>query len=514
MRKLIFLLLITHCSLLIVRAQWVTHQNPLYQGNMLKPFVYVQFTDPHFGTQITRITDARSSHLPGIIPQYSKRQAWNVGETYLILQTGGGIFRLYNGETPYQFIRVLDGVEGEDVFWHPTDPNRIIYNDGNTLHSYNINTNQSSVIYSFSNYLYANSRGEGNLSNDGRYYAFVGRYTDTTFNTLNVFDFNTNSIISTMQLPSNLADLDWVSISPFGNYVVVDYADNIQGRYHGVEVYTRNFNFLWQKGLGAGHSDLGIDANGNEILVIAVYDSDSNKTFLRKYNLSNGQETTLFALSVWFDMHISCRSVVQNSYCFVSTFDYVGRLTADSTNWLPFEMEVFALKLDGSRQVARIAHHHSRRFSPYTPDPDSSIYWAEPHATVSREGKRMLWGSNWEQNMPSDTSCDTYVCNFRSFPPISVKSNLNTINKFTLYQNYPNPLNPITNIQFDLPKSEQVKLSVYNILGNEVAVLVNEKLNAGTYQVDWNGSSFASGVYYYNLTAGDYVEARKMLLLK
>jgi hypothetical protein len=495
---------------------------------MPKPSAGVSYTDPHFGTQITRITDARASHLPGIIPQYSKRQAWNVGETHLMLQTGSGIFRLYNGETPYQFIRVLQGVEGEDVFWHPTDPNRIIYNDANTLHSYNITTNQSTVIYSFSNYLFANTRGEGNLSNDGRYYAFCGRYTDSTYNTLNVFDFTSNSIISSMQLPANLADLDWVSISPLGNYVVVDYADEVQGRYHGVEVYNRNFNFIWQKGLGAGHSDLGIDANGNEILVINVYDSDSNKNFIRKYNLSNGQETTLLSLSVWFDLHISCRSDQQHSHCFVSTFDYVGRLTADSINWLAFENEVFALKLDGSRQVARIAHHHSRRFSPVTPDPDQSVYWAEPHATVSREGKRILWGSNWEQNMQSDTSCDTYVCNFRSFPPISVKSNSSFITEFKLYQNYPNPFNPVTKIKFDIsPLSIEAgvpstrdgrgvftNLIIYDILGQEIATLINEQLKPGSYEVVWNCSNYPAGVYCYKLKTENFTETKKLVLIK
>jgi len=502
--------------------QWITIQNPIFQGNHPKPSVEIPFTDPDFGTQITRITDAGSTHLPGIIPQYSKRQAWNVGETYLILQSGDGVFRLYNGESPYQFIRILQGVEGEDVFWHPTDANKIIYNNGNTLYSYNVSANQSTLIHSFSNYLYANTRGEGNLSNDGRYYAFVGQLTDTTFNTLNVYDFNPNTIISTLQLPVNTVDFDWVSISPLGNYVVVDYADYISGRYHGVEVYSRTFNFIWQKPLGPGHSDLGIDANGNEILVMDSYDSDSNKGFIKKYVLSSGVETTLLSFSPFFDDHISCRSDQQRSFCFVSTFDYIGRLTADSSSWLPFEMEVFALKLDGSRQIFRIAHHHSRRFSPITPDPDSSIYWAEPHATVSREGKRILWGSNWEQLVQYDTSCDTYVCDFRNFPPIAVRTNSVIAENYKLYQNYPNPFNPSTKIKFDIPQSPLyergeggfVNLKIYDLLGREVATLVNQQLKPGTYEVEWDGTNYPSGVYFYKLSTDSFNESKRMVLLK
>jgi hypothetical protein len=444
-----------------------------------------------------------------------------------MLQSGNGIFRLYSGEAPYQFIKILQNVEGEDVFWHPTNPNVIIYNNGNTLYSYNVTTEQSTLIKEFGTYLYANTRGEGNLSNDGRYYAFVGRYTDTTFNTLNVYDFNTNTVISSLTLPNTLADFDWVSISPLGNYVVVDYADQITGRYHGVEVYTRNFNFLWQKPLGAGHSDIGIDANGNEYLVMCRYDGDSNKNYLNKYLLSNGQTTTLLVMSPLFDMHISCRNEQQRNYCFVSTFDYVGRLTADSASWLPFENEVFAVKLTGSKQVARIAHHHSRRFSPITPDPDNSVYWAEPHATVSREGKRMLWGSNWEQVMQSDSSCDTYVCNFRNFPPLAVKTNSTEIpESFTLYQNYPNPFNPVTNIKFEIPnstviarsgatwQSHRITLKIFDILGKEIETLVDENLSPGNYQIAFNAANFPSGVYFYRLFTENFYDSKKMLLIK
>ena len=86
--------------------------------------------------------------------------------------------------------------------------------------------------------------------------------------------------------------------------------------------------------------------------------------------------------------------------------------------------------------------------------------------------------------------------------------------KYSLSQNYPNPFNPTTNIRFDLPKSGSVKLVVFDALGREVATLVNEKLAPGTYEVDWDGSSYASGVYFYKLMTGEYVDVKKMLLLK
>ena len=85
---------------------------------------------------------------------------------------------------------------------------------------------------------------------------------------------------------------------------------------------------------------------------------------------------------------------------------------------------------------------------------------------------------------------------------------------YSLSQNYPNPFNPSTNIRFDLPKSGSVKLVVFDALGREVATLVNEKLAPGTYECDWNGSGYASGVYYYKLETDEFINVKKMVLLK
>ena len=88
--------------------------------------------------------------------------------------------------------------------------------------------------------------------------------------------------------------------------------------------------------------------------------------------------------------------------------------------------------------------------------------------------------------------------------------------QFSLSQNYPNPFNPATKIKFAIPfgYASQTVLSVYDILGREVEVLVNEQLRPGTYEVDWEASSFPSRVYFYTITSGTFKETRKMVLLK
>jgi hypothetical protein len=86
--------------------------------------------------------------------------------------------------------------------------------------------------------------------------------------------------------------------------------------------------------------------------------------------------------------------------------------------------------------------------------------------------------------------------------------------EFALKQNYPNPFNPVTNIRFDIVTSSVVTLKVYDIKGNEAAVLVNQNLNAGTYNVDFDGNNFSSGIYFYVITAGEFTQTKKMVLVK
>jgi hypothetical protein len=85
---------------------------------------------------------------------------------------------------------------------------------------------------------------------------------------------------------------------------------------------------------------------------------------------------------------------------------------------------------------------------------------------------------------------------------------------FSLNQNYPNPFNPVTKIEYALPNDAKVSIKIYDMLGREVSVLVNDMQKAGYYKIDWNGSSLASGAYFYKMVAGDFVAVKKMMLIK
>ena len=85
---------------------------------------------------------------------------------------------------------------------------------------------------------------------------------------------------------------------------------------------------------------------------------------------------------------------------------------------------------------------------------------------------------------------------------------------FRLEQNYPNPFNPTTEIRYQTSEVSHVTLKVFDVVGREVATLVNENLNAGSYAAKFTGNNFASGVYFYKLQAGSFVSTKKMILTK
>jgi flagellar hook assembly protein FlgD len=85
---------------------------------------------------------------------------------------------------------------------------------------------------------------------------------------------------------------------------------------------------------------------------------------------------------------------------------------------------------------------------------------------------------------------------------------------YALKQNYPNPFNPNTIINYQLPMTNDVELSIYNLLGQKVSTLVHERQQVGYHQVEWDASRFSSGIYYYKIEAGNFQDVKKMILIK
>jgi hypothetical protein len=124
---------------------------------------------------------------------------------------------------------------------------------------------------------------------------------------------------------------------------------------------------------------------------------------------------------------------------------------------------------------------------------------------------------------------DRSVWNIRKFSqpgftPVEVEKEIIIPSKFILYQNYPNPFNPSTTIRYAIPQTSFVSIKIYDILGRQVATLVDEEKPAGSYEVEFSAvggsasggdaKNLSSGVYFYKVQAGEYVNAKKMILLR
>ncbi len=116
------------------------------------------------------------------------------------------------------------------------------------------------------------------------------------------------------------------------------------------------------------------------------------------------------------------------------------------------------------------------------------------------------------------SNSDGYVVmldNFQMFGTVGISQiGTNIPNSFALHQNYPNPFNPVTKIKFDVPKNTNAKIEVFNNLGQVIKVLQDGYVTAGYYETDFNATNLASGMYFYRLTAGNFVETKKMVVVK
>ena len=144
------------------------------------------------------------------------------------------------------------------------------------------------------------------------------------------------------------------------------------------------------------------------------------------------------------------------------------------------------------------------------------IKWI-PNSTTGLKGKWHLdstfvdsvsgWNGSAMGNVGFDTAMNCVVTN--------ISNNQNEVpGEFKLYQNYPNPFNPTTTIKFSIPKDAYVEMKLYDIIGREVATLISDPYRAGVYLLDFNASRLTSGIYFYQIIAGDFKDTKKMVLLK
>jgi len=140
----------------------------------------------------------------------------------------------------------------------------------------------------------------------------------------------------------------------------------------------------------------------------------------------------------------------------------------------------------------------------YGQDESMSIQQTTDGGYITVGGTRTYGAGDW----------DIWIIKIAPDTLTNVKKRNEIVNDYHLFQNYPNPFNPVTTIKYQIPKTGFVILKVYDVLGKEVATLVNGKQGAGSYEVEFDGKDYSSGVYFYKLVTDDYSNVKKMILIK
>lgn len=233
--------------------------------------------------------------------------------------------------------------------------------------------------------------------------------------------------------------------------------------------------------------------NGKTYYILNRYDLAEGKilradsSYIIYYDENEFDEDTLFR----FNAEVGDYWFVDFGITFI-----VDLMSIDAITFFEFQTTVYEFKLDGLIQ---------------------SFVW------LSYKFGPIQYYSPGEPPGTSSTSILLLGCKIDSIQygnPVSVNPEPLSLNEYFLSQNYPNPFNPSTKIRFTIPvtlsevEGSVVTLKIYDVLGNEIVTLVNEEKPSGEYDVQFNGTGLTSGVYFYQLKAGNYIETKKMVLLR
>jgi len=357
---------------------------PFEIPHVSEPDYLKSYVDPMFKTTVTRITGAPGSDIPNINGKwaaiarhhYSKDAAWNCDQSILFLERHqGNPSALFLDGTTYQ---PLYGRKepGTETRWHPKKPGIMVYVKDNLIGYWDVRQDTTQAVVSFSGYTdFHIGPWEGNLSRDGRRIVIEGRKGKDHI--AFAYDFEEGRKYPDLIL-NDVSDVDWVSISASGNYIVLN--GQIQGQTSDqTQVYDLAGNkvgSLWEQHGRPSHYDLTIDEGGDDIAVGSSRSgADDGRVIKRR--LSDGKVTILTPGG--YASHTSTRNVNRPGWAYV-TYQHRG------PTWPPYWDEVDAVKLDGSMMVERIAKLHTKR----------TDYLTESHAVPSPDGNRVLWASDWE----------------------------------------------------------------------------------------------------------------------
>lgn len=310
--------------------------------------------------------------------------------------------------------------------------------------------------------------------------------------------------------------------------------------------YDLNGNQIWQSGDTIGGIKMYLDNQDNVIvggyftngtyngadLGMVKYDSSGNMLWLKTYNSSYGENDIAYNVAIDFNGNSYITGVggqVGQMGWDYTTIKY--NTTGDSV-WVKrynpataSDDWAFSVAADkyGNAYVTGKSNNYNLGYG-YTTikySPTGEQLWVKRYdggfSYGNSEAKKIIVDTNLNIYVSgnSDISGITEIATIKYSQLTGIQTISNNVpDKFLLYQNYPNPFNPSTVVRFSLPVASQVSLKVYDVMGREVQTLVNERVQAGSYEVKFDGSNLNSGVYFYRIITDEFNDTRRMLLLK
>lgn len=494
------------------------------------------FFDLRFGTIITRTTDANYIHGRH---EYSRFDPFNKDKSMIILDPDA-LWNIYSTNTfPYnQSSNLIRTINLEEPRWDPNDRNLIWGTNESTIQLINVSTGQITVIKDFSqdpvisplinvgNVYRITMMDEGESSIDKRYWAFYLQGNEQVdYNQLYIFtwDKNTDTILGLYEIPANENKLDWVGMSPLGNWVLIGGDYDNGGNLAGLTMANRELTQFHRLDYTTAHSDVGLDIAGNEVIIMqntmtdyidlipidlqtqpileagGSYDNTNRSPLVRLFYSNESP------FGMQSGIHISCNIP---GYCVVSTFTEPN---LPEQNWL--DRTIVIVRLDEQNPQA---HYLAKLYT------TAGSYWEETQATITNDGSKIVWASNWGQNVGNEQVFLMQLdmpSNWSELFISSTDKQEKTFDEFQLNQNYPNPFNSNTVINYTITGNCLVELGIHNIQGQLIKTLLLANQSAGNYKLNWNakdnqGLDVPSGLYLCKMKTDKFIQTKKLLYLK
>jgi len=393
--------------------------NPLFPlKEMNVPEVGKPFKDFHFSTKLTRVTQING--IEGR-QEYSRFDPFNSNQSMIVLLHDSGNYNVYKTQSmPYNsqenFVTRTNNIE--DPRWDNNNPNLLWGLVDFELVKDNVTTGTREVIKDFSkdptikpiiskepDIYRVTMRQEGEASHDRRYWAFILQGSQDDYRARYIFcwDRKQDKVLGLYKLSAKESEIDWVGMSFNGNWILIGGMENNTGNLKGLTMANRQLSQFHRLDYTTSHSDVGLDINGNEVIVMQnsrtdyidlipldvktrpILDSggsyeNTNRTPLIRL-FYNSESPKGFNAGV----HISCNTP---GYCMVSTY-----ISSDhkEKNWL--DRAQVLVKLDPKKPrgfyLAKVYNTHQS-------------YWEETHGTMTKDGSRIVWASNWNQAVGSE----------------------------------------------------------------------------------------------------------------